>query len=794
MFIATQLKYEKLDISNYDTTVLWSSFRNAYWRNITTDEEETNRFIDSLLEAAIECIIQDSTDMTIRRESGWSFLLINECHVRFIDLLPEAALAVGTRDSLPLRIKTCLKAALNRNVLTRHDLSVDYTGKLCFPFSIISSLERRLSLGRSAKAPNRYRFRKEMIKDRMSLLNFSTLITDRGMPVNLFSKFEDMNFPFSRELLTQYPFLRGYDSLSINLYRIDHNARTDSYHLNPVALSKNCLKNKAFHIDLLLVTPSILSQPTYRRIENHVVLITNTTRLIVHFKRVHMSMTTRCSLAYYHCPKCLKIFTKYPERERHVADCSAFGKGERFVHNRRNKNTLLHRPFRYNKYTCKTERSYLNFPTHHAYKKIANIAFGCLDFEATNEKWNDESGERAPSNTVFIQRPFAYSLVFASTYEDIQLPPELAYPRTAFIGDPDIDSEQLLYKNLLCSIRTDAFSIDRFRHRVLSSDRGPPDVGQLSLYQKLEYMLKRHCDVCGRMFGSLATNKAGRRYRVIKTKDHDHYYHFRTANQFSNESVACPIRAILCQGCNLAAASDKLASKFPLVIEILNACAYDFSFVLKAVTSFTDSTFRQRSSSGNDIVTKFFSSKPRILFKDVNTPLSISVKFSCHRKASCERCSLTNDAIDHLRVTHQKIPACPADRFIVFRDSLKMVTSSLDGMIHDVHSVAEKKGFSQAALFSATWRYMQSKGYEYSSFLYMIQQKLKLPFEMINGDEQYLLRTEPPPIEDFYSKLRDGNITQEEYQTFLKVWELLNVDNLKNLITIYVELDSLLLR
>jgi hypothetical protein len=54
-------------------------------------------------------------------------------------------------------------------------------------------------------------------------------------------------------------------------------------------------------------------------------------------------------------------------------------------------------------------------------------------------------------------------------------------------------------------------------------------------------------------------------------------------------------------------------------------------------------------------------------------------------------------------------------------------------------------------------------------------------------------KTELPPIEDFYSKMSDSDISEDDYKHAQKVWDTFNIKNLGEYQDVYCTTDVLLL-
>ena len=65
--------------------------------------------------------------------------------------------------------------------------------------------------------------------------------------------------------------------------------------------------------------------------------------------------------------------------------------------------------------------------------------------------------------------------------------------------------------------------------------------------------------------------------------------------------------------------------------------------------------------------------------------------------------------------------------------------------------------------------------------------KVCFPYEFITKENIY--NEELPPIENFYSSLKLDNISEEDYDKTLEIYEKLNCKNIKEYLDIYLKLD-----
>ena len=113
---------------------------------------------------------------------------------------------------------------------------------------------------------------------------------------------------------------------------------------------------------------------------------------------------------------------------------------------------------------------------------------------------------------------------------------------------------------------------------------------------------------------------------------------------------------------------------------------------------------------------------------------------------------------------------------IVFKDSLKFMSSSLGALVNNLPKDA----------FINLNKYYTPKEAE------LIKQKGFYPYEYMNTEEKFKV-TKLPPREAFYSKLSGRGITEKDYKHALNVWNTFNMKTFKDYHELYNETDVLLL-
>ena len=113
---------------------------------------------------------------------------------------------------------------------------------------------------------------------------------------------------------------------------------------------------------------------------------------------------------------------------------------------------------------------------------------------------------------------------------------------------------------------------------------------------------------------------------------------------------------------------------------------------------------------------------------------------------------------------------------IVFKDSLKFMSSSLGALVNNL----PKNGFKNIS------KYYTPEQVE------LIKQKGFYPYEYMDREEK-LNEPNPPPQDVFYSKLSGKGITEKNYKHVWNVWNSFNMETMKDYHKLYNETDVLLL-
>ena len=118
------------------------------------------------------------------------------------------------------------------------------------------------------------------------------------------------------------------------------------------------------------------------------------------------------------------------------------------------------------------------------------------------------------------------------------------------------------------------------------------------------------------------------------------------------------------------------------------------------------------------------------------------------------------------------------DKFfkIIFKDSLKFMSSSLGALVNNLPKDAFKN-------LDKYYTPEQTK---------LLKQKGHYPYEYMDSIEKFKDK-KPPPRKAFYSKLSGRGITEKDYKHVLNVWSSFNMETLKDYHKLYNDSDVLLL-
>ena len=211
---------------------------------------------------------------------------------------------------------------------------------------------------------------------------------------------------------------------------------------------------------------------------------------------------------------------------------------------------------------------------------------------------------------------------------------------------------------------------------------------------------------------------------------------------------------------------------------------YDFVFLLRAALVHAVN-YQITYKHGDLTYTRpLLEKNPDVLFKNEETPLSITLKFRCPY-FSCS-CQLNARERHERREKGVKLDECPFKRRVVLRDTIGHIQAPLSDIIDNMHTAVQKESIPLDVAFSASKTFCDSRGFTETQFQQFISQKIPMPFEFCTSYEKLVNQTVPPKREDFRSTLRGIDaIPEDEYQVFTDMWHTLNVKSLWDFMMIY---------
>ena len=176
--------------------------------------------------------------------------------------------------------------------------------------------------------------------------------------------------------------------------------------------------------------------------------------------------------------------------------------------------------------------------------------------------------------------------------------------------------------------------------------------------------------------------------------------------------------------------------------------------------------------------------KPQICFKDSQQPIGIKFSFTCPFEICvCKQKRLsTGDA----RLKAEKAGTCPFQRKIKISDTFLMIPNSLNAQVDDLRESSLSRNIPLEESFPTTYRFAMSRGYSDEHFQILVKSKLPFPYEFATSWKELHEQKSPPPATAFASILRGTDcLPQDEYEDFLRIWELFNFQNLGHLLEVY---------
>ena len=751
---------------------IFSSYRNNNWIILeSTDFNFLYDIADDLLLNFFRCFFSDVSDVQKRRESGWQYNKL--ISVSIVNLKRDAPMLAYGSFSRNRKVNPHLRTAFLRNVFLfdnyfRHDKK---NPVCCVPACIISKLEY-MAVGQISVLKKRVkRIRKLsyliVYKELLSRGSNDVLLTD-------FPKLEQLNHPFPSGLVKEYPYLNCYRGFALNVFKIF--GCKNKYYLHCKHLSPNWNNREYLNIDFLENGPVLWekTQENQLPLSNHVMPLLNHAGLLISFQKHVQGRNMR--LKNHACRRCGTILT-YHDYITHIGQCHAGPKG---LINRKVANTIIHKPFTYSKIRDRHERRTLKFENRNYYKTFPPLVFGCADFECGSADIKDDlKGAGIPKNSVAVQKAIGFSIGFSTFYTNVTLPASLKNIYTKFIDDRSCDVDAL-YQDFLFRLRYYVLESYKFLRSVLSQDKGPPDLRNLPLEDRILHILATNCTFCGRRFDK----------NVKKVRHHNH---FISEPNLVKKGKSKKI-VTLCSACNINTQQDGMLRQSSLIVSIHNASFYDFQLVLDAVCRLGAMKFSQIDAFGRKRIFPLLQRAPNVLFKGASQILSIDLQFSCPILVSCPFHS--RSAKDRPKRVY-----CPFQRKVSLRDSCLHIPNSLDDLINDMRNNKINSNRHLKQYFPSTYSYIcEQMGHSQSTFELIAEGKCPQPFEKLKNVKYALSHKTPPPRNHFYSRLKgdhlternnrnEGGITDEEYKRFCDIFYSIKANNYFDMLNLYCGTD-----
>lgn len=134
--------------------------------------------------------------------------------------------------------------------------------------------------------------------------------------------------------------------------------------------------------------------------------------------------------------------------------------------------------------------------------------------------------------------------------------------------------------------------------------------------------------------------------------------------------------------------------------------------------------------------------------------------------------------IECLPLNKEKYISFTLDQYL-FIDSLQFMNASLESLVGNL----KKKGIEY---FKHTMKFYSGE------FLDLLTRKGVYPYDYMNTFKRFL-KTKLPDIKDFFSKLSNSDISKEDYDHALNIWNKFNIKNMGEYHDLYLKSDVLLL-
>ena len=813
VWLAVELQFHKANEES-EIAFRWSSYRNQnfVFPEFLNDAERLE-FIEQILCNFCSSVCYDCEEME-NTQTGWVFQSLNVVHCRFTYAEPPHIVAFGARKKqIPYNPKLAPIAKYNLRDPSTHLLPKHLN--LCFPAAVSIILEHKFN--KHNKLSDLSCFRLKKIMDHLRYTDFIT-IRDAGITVTDFPQFEKQNYPFNIGLKLEYPQLQSFQGIAINVFELRFFEAHEQFCLYPIWLSANCQNENYCQFDLLKDNNTLrdLSQKKNTQPkQEHLLAILNLPRFLASFKSITQKHNNT-NIYWYCCRKCCHAYknSDYLVYKSHISKCNISKvENNRLVHKlckpRRVQNRLIHR----SEITLKNgerTRHTLYYKRGEMYKELKLLYFSAIDLESTTRALQKNPDlnchAKIPETVEYSQEPMGFSIAHKSIHKKHPLPEVLKDVRVCFYDDNKTSQEEF-YLKLFKTIRTDIPYLHDFFEETLKLDSGKPQLHELSQSERLHFFLTKRCMLCHIKFGTKKTNpKTNRPYIVRKTLDHCHLndettnlarlIHLPTGTTSTTETTTphhillkSRIRYISCQGCNLQLSMNTSSNKLRNIFYLHNGSRYDIPLLINGIALLSKHTFPQIDKHGKIIQTPFFHREPKILFKDSETPLCVRLRFSCTKLNNCPKCSLSHkERTEYYQYNNEPL-RCPFSREVLLLDSYAHVNYSLANMVEDLNKTATKTNTPLRNMFETTYNYMIRKGYTEENFNFVIKKKLIMPFHKMDSIDYLLNQKEIPPKEDFVCPLKP-TIEETDYSNFVKIWKMLNVSCLYEIVCLYAGLDT----
>lgn len=133
-----------------------------------------------------------------------------------------------------------------------------------------------------------------------------------------------------------------------------------------------------------------------------------------------------------------------------------------------------------------------------------------------------------------------------------------------------------------------------------------------------------------------------------------------------------------------------------------------------------------------------------------------------------------------------------------FIDSLKFLNSSLESIVDSLTGMKDKKASRDVILgniknkFQHTLKHLNLDIKNNAEEILLLVQKGIYPYDYMNNFNKFM-DTKLPSKEQFYSKLSEEDISDEDYERACTVWKTFNLSTMKDYHDLYLKLDILLL-